>query len=590
MNNDTAPRRPKRRRIPYAITNYRDIRLENMYYVDKTRYIEKIEDANSYFFFIRPRRFGKTLLLQMLSYYYDINYAKEFDMLFGGLYIGNNPTPNHNKYLVIKLNFSVIDGTLGDYKGSLDAHCGTAFDSFCSRYADLLPAGFKEEMRSKNGAVAQLDYIHTKCTEAGLPIYLFIDEYDHFTNDILSDDTKLLQYEDETHGEGYLRKFFNTIKAGSSSSIKRIFVTGVSPVTMDDLTSGFNIGTNYTNHQDFNGMVGFDEDEVREMFDYYLSTDEFPDTTDDLIKLMKPWYDSYCFAYECLGQPTMFNSDMTLYFLFNYMDYKAPPRDMLDANMRSDYNKLRMLMRKDQGFGENSSTVQTIVEHGEITADVVSHFPARNIILHENFVSLMYYFGMLTYGGLDSRGRAVLTIPNQCVREQTFGYMMSLYEREGLSVGDRQKGELLADMAFDGQWRPYFDFIADCLKRYSSQRDKVLGESYVHGFTMGQTCLCKYYLPLSEEDQGAKADGYSDLFFMPRKKQYPYLKYAYIIEFKYLPGKASDAEVAAKVRQAIEQAERYAASDKVKDSLQGCELIKLYVVYRGMDMVAIDSI
>jgi len=590
MNNNIEQPRPKRRRIPYAITNYRNIRRDNMYYVDKTRYIERIEDANSYFFFIRPRRFGKTLLLEMLSYYYDIYYRDEFEMLFGGLYIGNHPTPNHNKYLVIKLNFSVIDGTLGDYKGSLDSHCRIEFELFCDTYADLLPAGFKQEMQNEVGAVAQLDFIYKRCAKAGLPIYLFIDEYDHFTNDILSDDTKLLQYEDETHGEGYLRKFFNTIKAGSSSSIERIFVTGVSPVTMDDLTSGFNIGTNYTTDPDFNGTVGFDEEEVRTMFDYYLSCDDFPDTTDDLIQKMKLWYDSYCFAFECLGKPTMFNSDMTLYFLDNYVRHKCPPRDMLDANMRSDYNKLRMLMRKDQGFGANSSTVQTIVEHGEITADVVSHFPARNIILHENFVSLMYYFGMLTYGGLDSRGRAVLTIPNQCVREQTFGYMMNLYEREGLSVGDRQKGELLADMAFDGLWRPYFDFIADCLKRYSSQRDKVLGESYVHGFTMGQTCLCKYYLPLSEEDQGAKADGYSDLYFMPRKEQYPYLRFAYIIEFKYLPGKATDAEVEAKVRQAIAQANRYAASEKVQTSLQGCELIKLYVVYRGMEMAAIDRI
>ena len=561
-----------------------------MYYVDKTKYIEKIEDANSFFFFIRPRRFGKTLLLQMLKYYYDLNYAEEFDQLFGDLYIGGNPTPNHNKYLVIALNFSVIDGTLGDYRKSLDNQCEIAFNIFCDQYAHILPDDFKHRMNELQGAVNQLSFICQECAKFNFPIYLFIDEYDHFTNDILANANQLDKYENETHGEGYLRKFFNVIKAGSESSIERLFITGVSPVTMDDLTSGFNIGTNYTSDPDFNGMVGFSEDEVRAMFDYYLSTDTYPDTTDELIRIMKPWYDSYCFAQKCLGQPTMFNSDMTLYFLFNYVAHKCPPRDMLDANMRSDYNKLRMLMRHDKGFGENSSTVQTIVRDGEITADVVTNFPARNIIKHENFVSLMYYFGMLTYGRMDRRGRAVLVIPNQCVREQTFGYMMDIYDQVGLSVDDRQKNELLADMAFDGLWRPFFEFLADCLKRYSSQRDKSIGEAYVHGFTVGQTCLNKYYLPLSEEDMGAKVDGYSDLYFMPRKEQYPYLRYAYIIEFKYVPGKATDAEVDAKLRQAIDQANRYALSEKVQTSRQGCELIKLAVVYRGMDMVRLVEV
>ena len=578
-----------RRKIPYAITNFRDIRLENMYYVDKTHYIEKLEAANNYFFFIRPRRFGKTLLLQMLKYYYDINYRDEFEQLFGGLYIGSHPTPNHNKYLIIALNFSTIDARDGDYRYGLDADCDIDFCAFCDRYATLLPKDFKDAMLQKDGAVEQLKFIYTECAKYNLPIYLFIDEYDHFTNDILSSPNQLTKYESETHGEGYLRKFFNALKSGSEASLKRIFITGVSPVTMDDLTSGFNIGTNYTADPEFNGMVGFSEEEVREMLDYYLTFSDYPDTTEQLIQMMKPWYDSYCFAKKCIGQPTMFNSDMVLYFIDNYTRHKCPPDEMLDANMRSDYNKLRMLMRHDHGFGETSSTVQRIVENGEIEADVVSHFPARHIILPENFVSLMYYLGMLTYGRLGDIGQPILTIPNQCVREQTFGYMMSIYNEEGLSVGERKKNELMIDMAFRGNWRPYFDFIAEALARYSSQRDKVLGEAYVHGFTMGQTCLSRYYLPLSEEDQGIRG-GYSDIFFMPRKELYQYLKYAYIIEFKYLPGKASDADVQEKICEAIEQANRYAASEKVQSSLQGCELIKLYVVYRGMEMAAISNI
>jgi len=415
----------ERRKIPYGIPNFYDIRKENMYYVDKTAYIAKVERSHNYFFFIRPRRFGKTILLQTLQNYYDIQRTADFDMLFGDLYIGQHRTPLHNKFLVISLDFSIIDGSLGNYKGSLDTICLIEFEIFCDRYKSLLPEGFKEEMRRMEGAVAQLNFICKRCAEANLSLYLFIDEYDHFTNDILSSPNKLQAYEDETHGEGYLRKFFNAIKAGATSSLKRIFITGVSPVTMDDLTSGFNIGTNYTADKNFNGMVGFDEEEVRQMFDYYLSTDDYPDTTDDLIQLMKPWYDNYCFAKECLGKPTMYNSDMTLYFLSHYVDHKRQPDDMLDENIRTDYNKLRQLMRQDPG-NEDRTKIQQIVEQGEIQADVVSHFPARNIVKPENFVSLMYYFGMLTYGRLDDIGQPVLVIPNQCVREQTFGYMMDL--------------------------------------------------------------------------------------------------------------------------------------------------------------------
>ena len=578
-----------RRRIPYAITNFRDIRLEDMYYVDKTMYIPKIEAANSYFFFMRPRRFGKTLLLQMLTYYYDINYAGEWDQLFGSLWIGQHPTLNRNKYLVIQLNFSVIDGGLGNYRGSMDSHCGIAFNAFCDRYEQLLPAGFKEAMNQREGAVAQLDFIYSECAKYNLPIYLFIDEYDHFTNDILADESKLEAYEDETHGEGYLRKFFNVMKAGSSSSIKRLFITGVSPVTMDDLTSGFNIGTNYTTHPEFNGMIGFDETEVRAMFDYYLSTGTYDKTTDEIIELIKPWYDNYCFARACIGQPTMYNSDMTLYFLDNYIHLGCPPDDMLDANMRSDYNKLRLLMRKDHGFGPNASTIQLITEMGEITTDIVEHFPAHDIIRHENFVSLMYYFGMLTMGRKDEDD-LVLVIPNQCVREQTFRYMMECYEHEGLSVEEHEKKMLQKGMAYRREWRPYFDYIAEALRRFTSLQDRRNGEAFVHGFTMGQTCLCKYYLPLSEEDMGTAAEGYCDLFFMPRKYLFPHMKYSYIIEFKYLRSGASDAAVEQKRQAAISQAQRYARSEKVQTSLQGTELVLLVVVYRGMEMVVCEEV
>ena len=289
-----------RKRLPYGMMNFEDIRLENYYYVDKTAFIPMIEQADRFFFFIRPRRFGKSLTLNLLQHYYDVRAKDKFDTLFGDLYIGQHPTHDRNSYLVLKLNFSGIIGELNNYRQGLDAHCQTMFDYFCDIYADYLPQGIKEKLDEKDGAVEQLEYLYTECQKTNQKIYLFIDEYDHFTNAILSDAGSLHRYTDETHKESYLRAFFNKVKAGTDSCIKRCFITGVSPVTMDDLTSGFNIGTNYSLTPEFNAMMGFTEEEVREMLTYYSTNSPFHHSVDELIEIIKPWYDNYCFAKESL--------------------------------------------------------------------------------------------------------------------------------------------------------------------------------------------------------------------------------------------------------------------------------------------------
>ena len=294
----------------------------------------------------------------------------------------------------------MISGGLDKYEESLNTYCKQMMDDFCYRYADLLPQDTLKGLKSETSANAMLSYLNVMAQRSGQQIYLFIDEYDHFTNDILADPATERAYKTQTHGTGALRQFFNVVKGSTRGAIQRIFVTGVSPVTMDDLTSGFNIGTNYTSHPKFNAMVGFTEDEVREMLDYYRCHYKFQHTTDELISIMKPWYDNYCFAVDCIDKSPLYNSDMVLYFLFNYIDHKGRiPADMLDANIRTDYNKLRMLIRKDRGFEHDASVIQHIVETGGITAELKSHFPSENITDPDNFVSLLYYFGMLTIAG-----------------------------------------------------------------------------------------------------------------------------------------------------------------------------------------------
>ena len=578
---------PRRKRIPYGMMNFAVIRRDDCYYVDKTRFIPIIEDADKFFFFNRPRRFGKSLTVSMLQHYYDIAAKDKFDALFGDLYIGKHPTSDRNSYLVLYLNFSGIVGELHNYRKGLDAHCQTMFDYFCDIYADYLPQGIKEKLDEKEGAVEQFEYLFTECNKTNQRIYLFIDEYDHFTNAILADPESLHRYTNETHGEGYLRAFFNKVKAGTYSSIERCFITGVSPVTMDDLTSGFNIGTNYSLSPKFNEMIGFTEEEVRQILTYYSTTSHINHTVDDLLDIMKPWYDNYCFAQGRYGETTMYNSNMVLYFVKNYLDNDGKaPQNMIESNIRIDYEKLRMLIRKDKEFAHDASIIQTLVNQGYITGDLKDSFPATSITNPDNFVSLLYYFGMLTISGTHE-GKTKLTIPNQVVREQLYAYLLSTYDEADLNFSSYEKNELSSSLAYDGSWQAYFGYIADCLKRYASQRDKQKGEFFVHGFTLAMTAQNRFYRPISEQDTQA---GYVDIFLCPLLEIYSDMKHSYIVELKYAKYKDPESRVEELRQEAIAQANRYADTETVKNAIGNTKLHKIVVVYKGMDMPVCEEV
>ena len=572
--------------LPYGMMNFEDIRLDNYYYVDKTSFIPLIERSDRYFFFIRPRRFGKSLTLNMLQHYYDVRTRDKFDALFGDLYIGKHPTDDRNSYLVLYLNFSGITGELHNYRSGLDAHCGITFENFCKIYAEYLPQDTLEGLCAAKGAVEQLDFLYQVCERAGQKIYLFIDEYDHFTNTILSDADSLRRYTEETHKEGYLRAFFNKVKAGTYSSIKRCFITGVSPVTMDDLTSGFNIGTNYSLTPEFNQMMGFTEEEVREMLTYYSTTSPFNHTVDELIEIMKPWYDNYCFAQKSYGETTMYNSNMVLYFVKNYIMGGYVPEDMIEDNIRIDYEKLRMLIRKDKEFAHDASVIQTLVSQGFITGELKKGFPAASITNPDNFVSLLYYFGMLTINGMHE-GKTKLTIPNLVVQEQLYTYLLSTYNDADLSFSSYEKSELSSRLAYRGDWKAYFDYIADCLKTYASQRDKQKGEFFVHGFTLAMTAQNRFYRPISEQDTQA---GYVDIFLCPMLDIYSDMTHSYIVELKYAKYKDPETRVEELRQEAIAQANRYADTDTVKRAIGSTQLHKIVVVYKGMEMRVCEEI
>ena len=349
---------------------------------------------------------------------------------------------------------------------------------------------------------------------------------------------------------------------------------------MDDLTSGFNIGTNYSLEPDFNQMMGFTEEEVREMLTYYSTTSPFNHSIDELIEIMKPWYNNYCFAQECYGETTMYNSNMVLYFVKNYISKGKTPLKMVEDNIRIDYEKLRMLIRKDKEFAHDASVIQALVSQGYLTDELKTGFPAAGITNPDNFVSLLYYFGMLTISEM-YEGETKLTIPNLVVQEQLYTCLLSTYNEADLSFSSSEKNEFSKKLAYKGDWQAYFGYIADCLKRYASQRDKQKGEFLVHGFTLAMTAQNRFYRPVSKQDtQG----GYVDIFLCPMLEIYSDMRHSYIVELKYAKYKDPEIRVEKLRREAIAQANRYAETETVKRSIGTKQLHKIVVVYKGMEM------
>ena len=578
--------------LPYGLSDFPRIRCEDYYYVDKTRFIEMLERQPPYLFLIRPRRFGKSLFLAMLEAYYSIDYAGRFEELFGELYIGQHPTKRHNSYMVLRFNFSEVSSKLEFVERSFCEYCCMVMKNFILKYEHLLGSGIWEvvnpdETNPEQMLAALKEYVsRTDCPR----IYLLIDEYDNFTNTILSSYGQE-RYQEKTHGEGFIRGFFNNIKASTSNAgaaVERLFITGVSPITMDDVTSGFNIGTNISMMPQFNDIIGFSEDEVREMITYYKDENALPEdvTVDRLVELMKPWYDNYCFSSRKLEE-RMFNSDMTLYFLNSYLQQQLPPETMVDNNIRTDYSKLRHLIRIDKTFGVNASVIQQIVTEGSITAQISTSFPAEKLTDTENFKSLLFYFGMLSIQGTDF-GSAILGIPNLTVREQLYTYLVEAYREAKMFELDLSSfSGLVKGMALRGEWEAVFRFFARELERQSAIREFIDGEAHVKGFLLAYLGLTQGYVLFPEHES---SKGYADFYMMPDLLHQPDIAYSYIVEVKYTKRDASEGEIASLKKEAAEQLVRYAADEKVLRTKGGTKLELITLVFKGWELIIAEKL
>lgn len=581
--------------LPYGVADFVTVIEQNLYYVDKTMFIPELEKQPRNLFFIRPRRFGKSIFLSMLYSYYDCTQSHKFQSLFGNLWIGQHPTPLQGKYQVLFLDFSQITGNIDKLETKFNSYLSINLDAFVRQYSEYYQAEM-EEILAQEDFEEKMELIFKAAKAHQYHLYLIIDEYDNFTNVILNERGENV-YHAITHADGFYRDVFKKFKG----NFERIFMMGVSPVTLDDVTSGFNIGWNISIKPEFDEMLGFSTTDVVEMFTYYKEHGSIPADSDidAIVNDMKPWYDNYCFAKQALKKKTrMFNCDMVLYYLRNYMDAGCPPEEMIDPNTRTDYGKMKKLLQFDKLDGERKGIIRKIAEEEQIVIQLYESFSAYQIPKAEIFPSLLFYYGMLTIKG--TRGsKLILGIPNNNVRKQYYGYLEEEYQAKAY-VDVNQLTDYYYDMAYDGKWEEGLRFMADAYAKVSSVRDGIEAERNLQGFFMAYLNLNDYYITAPELELN---HGYCDFFLLPDLTHYA-SQHSYILELKVLSKKDFSAIVEGEVtedgkpmtkaekqwREAVEQIHRYAEAPRVEALRQGTKLHLIIMQFEGWELKRMEEV
>ncbi len=644
------------KKIPYGITDYERIRNSNYYYIDKTQFIPALEKSGSYLFFIRPRRFGKSLFVSLLKSYYDIAYKDCFEELFKDTWIYSNPSRERGQYLVLNFNFSALDSNPNDLENFFLKYVRRVALDFIYKYDSYLVSDrdfFIKDINDSRSAGDILSSLLYLCNRTKQKLYVIIDEYDNFANNILSDAGKDA-YHKLTHGVGLFRAFFNILKSGTTGTgapVTRTFITGVSPITMDDVTSGYNIGKNISLEPAFNRMLGFTEEDITEIIEYYRSKGLIKDThtTPSLIEIMTHWYGNYLFAKQ--DNTKTYNTDMVLYFFDHYLSRQEFPDNLIDRNVRIDYRKLRHLViidKKGTRAGQESpepvvngnfSKLKEIIENGETLTSLADGFPLEEMKQSKNFKSLLFYLGLLTIKE-PYRNQLRLEIPNETIRHLYYDYIESIYRETGILSLDMEKyEELMTAMAYDGEWNPFFTFITGEINKSISLRDMIEGERMIQFFLNVYLGLSVLYIILPEREAGTRPQaiernklfpgektnaglsqeivtfsagcnkGYADLLMEPFLAKYEDIKYSYIIELKYIKrsetksqkekkpkdisgeGKTSlDKKIQKLVKEAEAQLQQYSADEKLSQTLAKTTLIKLVLVFHGHEVVYINNV
>ena len=570
------------KQVPYGVADFATVMTQDLYYVDKTMYLPLLEEQPRNLFFTRPRRFGKSIFLSMLYSYYDCKQKDLFQTLFGTLWVGSHPTALQGTYQVLYLDFSQITGKIDVLEERFNAYLSIKLDGFIQKYSDYYSKEEVDKVLSKTEFADKIQIIFDAAKAHEHKLYLIIDEYDNFTNVVLNEHGERV-YHAITHADGFYRDVFKKFKG----NFERLFMTGVSPVTLDDVTSGYNVGWNISIKPEFDEMLGFSTKDVEEMFTYYKDNGKLSADCDikAMIDEMKPWYDNYCFAEQALYKENrMFNCDMVLYYLRNYMDSGHAPKQMIDPNTKTDYGKMKKLLQFDKLDGVRRGIIHKITEEGQIVTQLYESFSAYQIPKAEIFPSLLFYYGMLTIKG--TRGaKLILGIPNNNVRKQYYGYLEEEYQAKSY-VNTERLTDYYYDMAYDGKWEEGLRFMAEAYAKVSSVRDTIEGERNLQGFFMAYLNLNDYYITAPELELN---HGFCDFFLLPDLTHYA-TQHSYILELKVIQKNDTKERADEQWADAVEQIHRYAEAPRVEALRQGTMLHKIVMQFRGWELERMEEV
>lgn len=585
---------------PYGISDFGRIRDKGFFYADKTPFLAMLEANYQHVVFLRPRRFGKSTLMSMLEHYYDLGRKSDFDRRFEGLWVHEHPTEERSRYLVLALDFSSVatdrghDALLRTFVGAVRRRVRT----FLLRYRDLVP--------ELGDVYARLDDVQDAEELVGMvldvvaatqhQVYLLIDEYDHFANRLLAggaEDT----YEAVVTKTGFVRSFYATLKAGTASgAVARMFVTGVSPLMLDDLSSGFNIATHASLDVGLNTLAGLTRRDVARALDELLAARpglaELPGLgdRDALLDLLEACYDGYRFAED--APERVFNSDMVLYFLRELAARKRAPRSMLDRNVRTEYGHLQRIgALSDTAVAERRELFQTILSEGRIRSEIVEQFGVKSLASRTHFLSLLYFLGMLTMGTSPRSAMGYeLEIPSRVIRELQWEHLaLMLRDDAGVRIDVDELQLALAAMAEQGKIEPFLElFHTQVIQAFSNRDMRGLDEKTIKLLLMTYASLGRAFLPLSEKEF---AQGYGDLF-LGASRDVAGARYSWLLELKYLKTGAKAGQIEAAFAEAEAQVRRYASDQALLPLLLGERELKAgmlvfvgakKVVYRAWD-------
>ena len=587
----------KIRPILYGVSDYAEIRKANAWFVDRTAKIRDLE-ATRYAMFLRPRRFGKSLWTSILEAYYDVRYADRFDEFFAGTDIGENPTDERGKYLILRFDFSAVSKDAALVQDDFNDYAGLRCDTFARDYAHLIPGDLAERIFNAPTVGKKLNEIASGLQHTDKKLYIIIDEYDNFTNTILAEYGQTA-YDELCHGDGFFKDFFTRLKSatsGTDAPVTRLFITGVSPVTMDDVTSGFNIGTNISLDPQFADLTGFRHDDLRAITDYYAPRCGFD--ADKAYTSALTWYDNYRFG--SADAPALANTTLVL-SLFSYLwRTKQFPSELIDENLRTDYAKIRHLVTVNNRLNGNFHVLENLVAGGELTERLVKSFQARELSQKENFTSLLYWLGITTITG-GKFGKTEFGIPNETLKELAAKMIPAAYA-DIHKIDERvyRINDGLCEFAENGEWRGFVGILSEIVKENFAVRDSVVGEKVVQSTLVALLCAAggPYFVRHEREAGG----GFYDIALAPQLSRWPDIAHAALIEMKYV--KAGDpaptpeqlADIKAK---AIEQLDKYSKDHDIATEwrlgtgttgVSPVKLHRLVLVFHGGDALLAEEV